>query len=1440
MARTLHLAALALLLCRAHAQCAFPLPTVDEQCFGLSSYPLISTPDQCQQACCSLGEASCVAWQWCAPGAACQPTQKNASCWVGVPGQSPGCKAAPGWIGGLRSTQPAQGQYYNLALINASLLSGLHIRHCDDFMSLKGDSRSGASVSDFVWRLVAGLDGSPNTVSLEASNYYFRYAGMNINANSSTLIMGTEFPEYVADLSDLSFFLVPGLDDDRFFSLQIASSNPQYALKYATAASTNLGPCPETNTLDLVLADGYAPGVFNGVSLGQTFAFLPVSVIPAVSWHTEHHDAQNTGFSAWDGPGETTGGVCTEELIKTDPSSPTSPTFLSSGVVSTADGWWYGGDSNDDLHLLEDLLVVRQNGETWNAWKLSLPSLLGISQPATPYGIRGSPTSASTANTADRFLYVASANGYVAAINTLYCNSAALPKPVTGPGGGGGGGGAVPGSLRAARAAARAGAAAADASSAAGAAAPAAAAPQPTRLLDGDATLGGSQWAVYSHLNAIYAADRRPNTFYNSTTITWPECQALCWANHTGDPDTGCVTWVWHDPSVVPATYANKCYFKTVPGFNPVSQAGHYTGFLTVTAPGPHCVAWSRPISSDPNPLKPSYASPRLVTYSGITALLVSDTDADLNTNGVLHAFSAGNGTELWSYSAIDPLPNPPVSYGLMGIVPAQLPQAPSVLLLAYGSRIAAIDMNACVLGASCTEVASWDSTPQESGLAYGGDSFVSSIALRPDGAALFVHSSTGILWKLGVSVLPGPPVTVSFAFAWACVYDRKQANQCTPPPAALGALYGGAGGWYQPSTRAQTQELHAEIAALHAQRFGAAAGAPRGLGEEGNPLQLTLRLAHELPRAELLAIRTPGGYYRKGANGRPCVGERDPNFGLYPFATPALWWDYYSTQDPDIRNPHVAIVDFSLAEDSALFLVDDATGYPISTSAGDPFFLDTLDLPDGVTTAAFGRSRSSPAFDRQGHIYVASDLDFDGNPSDNDTYPVLFCVDGDTAAVKWVVGLGEEDVSYVGSSSPAVAAGPRGENRVCVNYTSAEGRRSIAPTLARLSYHLFTNAHHSPPPSPLTTHRYMAISDNVASLSERQPGTPKCPTSSYGLAVCSDHGDCDCATGACACADCWGGDASCSTFTPNVCLNGGTCGAGGNCQCANKCSSGPLCGTLKDCRNGGSCSPADGTCQCPGVCSYINAFGVCALDASLCGGEGSTCSYGGVCTCAPSSCLTGAACDQPVDCGVGGNCSSAAGGACLCSACYATDALGKCSVLCSGHGTCAGGGACVCSGGYSGPQCSIPPLSPSPAPGKGGGGSSAVQAARGLSPGAAAAVGILVPTALLLGGVYAFMALVHPGKPLSAAGGLLLEQARAWGGGGGAGAYRPMGAVPGLGGAAAASARAAGGGAGASATRLASLAASAPPAVNERMSLLNASRGAAPSAVSRPVFGSL
>lgn len=388
-------------------------------------------------------------------------------------------------------------------------------------------------------------------------------------------------------------------------------------------------------------------------------------------------------------------------------------------------------------------------------------------------------------------------------------------------------------------------------------------------------------------------------------------------------------------------------------------------------------------------------------------------------------------------------------------------------------------------------------------------------------------------------------------------------------------------------------------------------------------------------------------------------------------------------------------------------------------TGTGDSFIIRNVLLANG-NVVPIGQSRSSPAFDRQGHVYAAADTDFEHTPGSGNTYPILFCVDP-LGVTKWVVGLAENSIpSVVGSASPVVTKGPRGDSRA-----------------------------------------YMVASDGVQAVVEAVAGISVCPTSD-ALLDCSGHGSCDCAMGTCACDGCWSGDFACGTYNPGACQNGGSCDPfDGTCLCANACFSGPKCEVQKQCGNGGTCNPVDGSCSCPGTCLKPNSFGVCNnFSSALC--NGFLCGAGGECACPAYSCLTGPSCTTPVDCG-NGICDGLMGGDCVCDACYLQDATGSCTVknTCSSHGTCQPAtGDCVCATGWYGPSCSsnsVITLSPSPAPG-GGGGSAASGSSKGLTPGAAAGVSLTVLALLAGGGVFAFMR-AFPGKGVAEALGIFAQR---------------------------------------------------------------------------------
>jgi hypothetical protein len=449
----------------------------------------------------------------------------------------------------------------------------------------------------------------------------------------------------------------------------------------------------------------------------------------------------------------------------------------------------------------------------------------------------------------------------------------------------------------------------------------------------------------------------------------------------------------------------------------------------------------------------------------------------------------------------------------------------------------------------------------------------------------------------------------------------------------------GGRGGWYQPTRDAQRAELHAAIAGAHAARHGPAAAGGRDAAA----------LARELPLDVLYALSTPSGYVRLGGDGAPAPAAADFG-GLLPFATPALYYDGFFRSI--LR---VATVDFNLSMDSSLVVVEAATGAPVQAVQADgstrPFVISSLTLPNGQVVP-FGRSRSSPAWDRQQHVYVATDTDWDANPLTGATFPVLFCAN-QSGAVKWVAGVGEAKLASIGAASPVVSQGPRRDNRV-----------------------------------------YIVASDGVQSVVEAPTGAT-CPASPDGMQVCSGHGKCDCATATCACDGCWTG-AACDVFNGDACAaNGGSCAPDGTCTCGDACSGGPTCASKTACGHGGTCNPADGTCACAG-CAELNAFGLCAVfNATAAACSGQPCvkngdDSGGVCACGANTCLTGPACADAFDCGNGGVCTPGTG--CQCTDCFGLGPDGTCSVenTCSGHGSCnAGTGVCDCDDAcYSGFEC--------------------------------------------------------------------------------------------------------------------------------------------------------
>jgi hypothetical protein len=180
---------------------------------------------------------------------------------------------------------------------------------------------------------------------------------------------------------------------------------------------------------------------------------------------------------------------------------------------------------------------------------------------------------------------------------------------------------------------------------------------------------------------------------------------------------------------------------------------------------------------------------------------------------------------------------------------------------------------------------------------------------------------------------------------------------------------------------------------------------------------------------------------------------------GIIPFATPSL----------SASDAFLVINQYSFnGRDAASFGVDPLSGAQLWT-------FRNYTSPDG-TLYTFGRSRSSPAIDPSGFIYMGSDAD-----EGTYTLPVLLSLHPD-GTYRWLAEMGNDNV-VIGAASPIVTSGPLGENRV-----------------------------------------YFVSGDGIASLSEGYA----CPGVLNPFRSCSGHGICNCATGICQCSDICRSGAAC------------------------------------------------------------------------------------------------------------------------------------------------------------------------------------------------------------------------------------------------------------------------------------------------------------------------
>lgn len=503
-----------------------------------------------------------------------------------------------------------------------------------------------------------------------------------------------------------------------------------------------------------------------------------------------------------------------------------------------------------------------------------------------------------------------------------------------------------------------------------------------------------------------------------------------------------------------------------------------------------------------------------------------------------MHGISGADGSALWNIGAWynDTVSGQNVTAGIR-TVPAvdttYLTTGNTVGYAAFGNRVVAFDIFSGVLYADTNS----SYVPNQG--ASNVDNFVSSPTLTTALDAVFIHSGSGTLWRVNISG-NATALPVSLTFAWACDYFINSVSplcdDVTPPALAAGAGAGAPrrvslpvydpvtgivagtrsvarsdivpGGFYQPTTRTDREQLYDALRRLYAAAIGAESAAdPRVVAASPSAM------IRALPYEAVASIVTPSGYclldhdgvpaaarLRKASGSsvatgsglpadatpvtldaakaaktsaaalaRPAAGSVPGGFGfggIIPFATPSL-----ASADAFLVISQYA----AMGLDSASFGVDPSTGRQL-------WAMQNVSFPDG-SMLVYGSSRSSPAIDASGNIYLGAD-------SDHAAYrlPVVMAL-FPNGTYNWAAEMGNDNV-VIGAASPAVAMGYQGEKRL-----------------------------------------YFVSGDGITAIDEGYA----CPGQLNAFTSCSGHGICNCTTGACLCSD--------------------------------RCRTGPDCGTQNTCR---------------------------------------------------------------------------------------------------------------------------------------------------------------------------------------------------------------------------------------------------------------------------------
>ena len=531
------------------------------------------------------------------------------------------------------------------------------------------------------------------------------------------------------------------------------------------------------------------------------------------------------------------------------------------------------------------------------------------------------------------------------------------------------------------------------------------------------------------------------------------------------------------------------------------------------------CLAWSLALDN----LNPSFSPTRYVPVTGISSspygiILASSTNRDLNTGGSLVAINSETGNRIWAHTADEF----GASSGLIGVVPAVDASRGFTLYLAYSSGVVALNpINGQVIG-------KWQDTVQPI------DPIVASVTITPDFTTLFTHSVVGTVRSFTIS---GNSSSITFTPKWACDYTvEKFKNKVSPCVAGVDGRFQHPSdelillglesdnnnddnkkktnevavhrsefvtcGWPQPTTRAQRAELWEEIRSLYkssvATPIERLLASSSSLTEEQQCKDIT-EMARQIPSHTLHAIVTPSGYKRRSttaANAASANGKEKLSSSSSPLDIPNPYWfeaDFpYATVSLLPNNDAIVVPQYvSLGNTTGVFVADIVTGAPIWEF--DTLTYNFTAFNGGVLLVPFGRSRSSPAVDKDGNFFVGADLvckpPFDC--TDTEGLPALFAFKPTTAKGKdfgtqpvWVTNMGLEATIPVGASSPMLRNGVFDEKEVY--FVAYDG--SVGITIGE-----------------------------------------SCPTSNLVL-ECSNRGVCNCATGICSCQKCYGGK-DCNTY---------------------------------------------------------------------------------------------------------------------------------------------------------------------------------------------------------------------------------------------------------------------------------------------------------------------